>query len=440
MFFQRARELAAEEQRLGGRYRPPALRAMASGGDLASEIIQPVTTPVDGAVLPPTNYPPTFRRARAGTLPSNVHLAAQQRFGGSTLTSTAADAILESSQRQIVAPPASGLAPARPGLRHSTSVASSIAGRENSSRLRSESLTLPPGGLANNPFGNSLFSGPWLSSTNGNSNGYPMLEDLRSVTSIDSGVEDYDVHTLDYLGLDDHHRPAATMSELRNQAQAAIAGNLASNPARMRANTVSNPYRSRPSIPSTLMGETEEEGYEYDDQGYAGSHMVNYDQPLDNGYSSYMSKPLTNKTIDHLTTTRARAVSVGTLEDPMRSLQRRAESHSYINDLIQPSSGLVNNLSAGTLLKGDKLRGVHFTNGEVPTNSRAAAYLLAPGAPNRSVSPKSEGPTSQIQTPTRSLWIGNLDSAVTSEQLIRVFAPYGAIESLRLLPEKVGTT
>ncbi|KAH9930983.1 uncharacterized protein B0H18DRAFT_992159 [Fomitopsis serialis] len=42
-----------------------------------------------------------------------------------------------------------------------------------------------------------------------------------------------------------------------------------------------------------------------------------------------------------------------------------------------------------------------------------------------------------MQTPTRSLWIGNLDSSVTSEQLIHVFAPYGAIESLRLLPEKV---
>ena len=51
-------------------------------------------------------------------------------------------------------------------------------------------------------------------------------------------------------------------------------------------------------------------------------------------------------------------------------------------------------------------------------------------------SSKTENAT-QIQTPTRSLWIGNLDSSVTSEQLIHVFAPYGEIESLRLLPEKV---
>ena len=42
-----------------------------------------------------------------------------------------------------------------------------------------------------------------------------------------------------------------------------------------------------------------------------------------------------------------------------------------------------------------------------------------------------------IHTPTRSLRIGNINSSVTSEQLIHVFAPYGTIESLRLYPEKV---
>ncbi|CAD6922742.1 unnamed protein product [Tilletia controversa] len=44
--------------------------------------------------------------------------------------------------------------------------------------------------------------------------------------------------------------------------------------------------------------------------------------------------------------------------------------------------------------------------------------------------------TSNQQTPTRSLWIGNLDSSVTGQELTRAFAPYGAVESVRLLPEK----
>ena len=41
------------------------------------------------------------------------------------------------------------------------------------------------------------------------------------------------------------------------------------------------------------------------------------------------------------------------------------------------------------------------------------------------------------QQPTRSLWIGNLDPKTSTAELQAVFAPYGAIESLRLIPEKV---
>lgn len=47
------------------------------------------------------------------------------------------------------------------------------------------------------------------------------------------------------------------------------------------------------------------------------------------------------------------------------------------------------------------------------------------------------GGGSTPQVPTRSLWIGNLDVDATSEGLLHVFAPYGAIESVRMLPEKV---
>jgi protein JSN1 len=60
--------------------------------------------------------------------------------------------------------------------------------------------------------------------------------------------------------------------------------------------------------------------------------------------------------------------------------------------------------------------------------------LQPPSGQPRSLSPKGESP--QIQTPSRSLWIGNLDATATKETLLTVFSPYGAIESLRLLPEK----
>jgi len=330
---------------------------------------------------------------------------------------------------------------------------------ERNSRLRSGSLTLPTGGLSN-AFGPSIFSSSWLSTTNGTGSGFSVLDELRSVTSADSGADDFDVHTLDYLGLDDGHRPppAATISELRSQAQAAIAGNLAG-PARTRASTVSNPYRSRPAVAGSLLAtpaaEEEDEYFvdSYDALGYDRQHLNAYDAPNlqnDFGQSSYLAKGFKNT--DHLATNRPRAISVGILDDPMRSLQRRAtvsDAHAYLSELSHPSASvsLANNLgNPSGILKTDKLGSaragvspsVHFptSNNDIPIGRGASAYLLAPNNQNRSVSPKSEGPSAQLQTPTRSLWIGNLDSAVTSEQLIHVFAPYGAIESLRLLPEK----
>ena len=346
-------------------------------------------------------------------------------------------------------------------MRHSsTTVTPSLApptptaATERQSRLRSGSLTLLSGGLSN-AFGPSIFSSSWLSNSNSSGNGYSVLDDLRSASSTDLS-DDFKVPTLDYLGLDDNHRPppAATLSELRNQAQAAIAGNLA-NPSRMRASTVSNPYRSRTSASGSLLSTPaaeEEEDYfvdGYDSLTYDRQQI--YDMPItgDLVSSNYLNAGFKS---DNLAANRPRAISVGILDDPLRSIQRRAPSsdaHSYSNELSYSSANisLANNISnTSGILKTDKLSSarpggsptVHFPNGgDVPMGRGASAYLLAPSGQTRSVSPKSEGPSSQLQTPTRSLWIGNLDSAVTSEQLIHVFAPYGAIESLRLLPEKV---
>ena len=423
----------------------------------------------DSDITPPSVYPPGFRRARAGTLPSDVHLAAQ-RFAAASNTLSGTTPSTESfaeqtQQRQNANTPPSIVVPARPGLRHSatsvipaTTTGTPVGVVERNSRLRSGSLTLPSSGLTN-PFGPSIFSSSWLSSTNGPGSSFPVLDELRSVTSADS-ADDFDVHTLDYLGLDDSHRPppAATISELRTQAQAAIAGNLA-NPPRLRASTVSNPYRTRSSGPTSLLatpsGEDDDEFFEnYETQQlYERQRLSSYDGSISDAnllHSSYVAKGF--KQTDHLSpgnalASRPRAISVGTLDDPIRSIQRRVMMSEvqtpYLNDPTPATSTLSSLASPASILKSDtkvprntSSPTVHFPNGEV---SRASAYLVAPNSQGRAVSPKSEvnNNNSQTQTPTRSLWIGNLDSAVTSEQLIHVFAPYGAIESLRLLPEKV---
>ncbi|KAJ3118936.1 hypothetical protein HK100_000515 [Physocladia obscura] len=41
-----------------------------------------------------------------------------------------------------------------------------------------------------------------------------------------------------------------------------------------------------------------------------------------------------------------------------------------------------------------------------------------------------------FQTPTRSLWVGNLDATITATEILNLFSPYGPIESLRILPDK----
>lgn len=444
------------------RYRPPALRALASGGSPPNDSPSMSSTAGDGSSLPSTNYPPGFRRPRAGTLPSNVHLAAQ-RFAATSNTSTTSVTTSTSGsladQRQTpVGSTASSTnlaAPTRPTLRHATSVASTAATSavtERNSRLRSGSLTLPSGGLSG-AFGPGIFASSWLSSTNsGTGNGFSVLDELRSET----GPEDFGVHTLDYLGLDDaHHRqpapPAATISELRTQAQQAIAGNLA-NPNRTRANTVSV-YRTRPGpTGSSLMGTpAAEEDEEYFDN-YDDYNRQQYGA-YDDGYGTSEYVPKGFKAPDHLLPpTRPRAISVGILDNP-HPIQRRlttTDAPSY-HDLSHSNSNLAsysnNHGNNAGMMKPERMTasrsspGNHYSNGnnsDLPIGKGASAYLLAPSAQqNRSVSPKSEHQNNQAQTPTRSLWIGNLDSSVTSEQLIHIFAPYGAIESLRLLPEKV---
>jgi protein JSN1 len=243
------------------RYRPPALRALASGGSSPNEVSPSTTiTPTDSSSLPINTYSSGYRRARAGTLPSNMSLAAQQ-YAASNTPSPSTLTPRESFNDQLQLLPQSSAtppAPMRPALRHSASVASPIASTvsvltERSSRLRSGSLTTLPSTGLSNPFGSSIFSSSsWLTSS-GNNTAFPVLEEIRSM---DPGADDFDVHTLDYLGLDEthHHRPppAATISELRNQAQAVIAGNM-SNPSRLRAMTVSHPYRRMSTTGNSLL-------------------------------------------------------------------------------------------------------------------------------------------------------------------------------------------
>ncbi|QRW00737.1 RNA recognition motif protein [Ceratobasidium sp. AG-Ba] len=500
-FAKRARELQAQESLGGARYRPPALRNAKDAPMLEENITGSVVT--DSSALAPPSFPPGFRRARAGTLPSNVQLAAQRY--ASTLPAAPLSEFEQTNEitnNTNINMVTQGSA-ARPSLRHANSMAPSVPsatiGGERNSRLRSGSLTLPGAGLSN-AFGPSIFSSSWLPN---NGAGFPVLDEMRSITSGDSimGTDEYDVHTLDYLGLDDgpstHGRSIpipATVSELRNQAQAAIVGHQTQNPNRNRSQTISNFARARSGTTSMITAPTlersdDEEGdidYANPAGGYGRQQIDSYDGSggLYGGNSGYVAKGFRQS--QHLgpnssLLARPRAISVGVLDDPNRAAAQRRSAAAANAALEQPSASLhrktsysnmneVNqgilggNYSAapasilrqpsfnlddesGALYAGRLTRqnsaSVRFPSGDVTApqvgaNAGRQVHLSAPIArgESRSVSPKAEGMPNQIQTPSRSLWIGNLDPTMTGEDLARVFAPYGAIESFRLLPEK----
>lgn len=492
-YAKRAREMQQDDS-LSGRYRPPALRGMnPAGGRLSvsgessavgttlSAVVDDLapgsaTATTASAALPPSSFPTGFRRARAGTLPSNVQLAAQHYATSSpSPLDTPASEFPNNPPGDLTAmAPAPSLAPSRPGLRHAASVASAIPSAN--SRLRSGSLNIPAAGGLSNPFGSSIFSSGWLT----NNSGFPVLDELRSITSGDSQMDEYDVHTLDYLGLDDapfRTPPPATVSELRTQAQAAIASSLAQ-PARMRASTVSNPYRRRGvTLMSTPAVEIEEAAELDEDAQIYHHNLLEASDTLSpatamhmgGGTTPYIAKGF--KQSMHLGTAtgvRPRAISVGNLDDSSRiAAGRRAtvtegppglvRKPSY-NDLQPPQtagilstqgvqSQVINGIPTSILRQ--MVPNIQPSQANNRPNAQPAAsvgingnmkistsHLGAPQSMNsaRAVSPSRENAQGQI--PSRSLWIGNLDPAVTGEDLAHVFAPYGAIESFRLLPEK----
>ncbi|KAG9126372.1 hypothetical protein FRC07_003678 [Ceratobasidium sp. 392] len=500
-FAKRARELQAQESLGGARYRPPALRSAKDTPTLEESTGS--SAGADPSALAPPSFPPGFRRARAGTLPSNVQLAAQRY--ASTLPSAPMSEFEQTNEisNNTNLNMATQASVARPSLRHANSMAPTVSsttiGGERNSRLRSGSLTLPSTGLSN-AFGPSIFSSSWLSN---NGAGFPVLDEMRSITSGDSimGADEYDVHTLDYLGLDDgpsaHGRlmpVPATVSELCNQAQAAIVGHQTQNPSRNRSQTISNFARARSGTTSMITAPTiersddeEEDDYASPAGGYGRQRMDSFDgnSGLYGGNSGYVAKGFRQS--QHLgpnssLLARPRAISVGVLDDPNRAAAQRRSAAAANAALEQPSASLHrktsysnmsdanqgilggNNIYAAptsilrqpsfnlddensTVYTGRSVRqnpaSVRFPSGDVTApqmgaNAGRQVHLSAPIArgESRSVSPKAEGMPNQIQTPSRSLWIGNLDPAMTGEDLARVFAPYGAIESFRLLPEK----
>ncbi|TIA89544.1 hypothetical protein E3P99_01991 [Wallemia hederae] len=342
---------------------------------------------------------PSFRRARAGTLPSNLNSLPAQLPSLNLSQAGLSPAAIESLD----------YASQKPGLRHSHSSALNL---ERSPRLRSGSLTLPPSSpsvqrLAD-PFGSRFFY------SRSNSQIGAVGEEIRSS---DLPSEDACLRTLDYLGLDDppsapsSPRPNPTLTiPSNNQGQGQGFGKSISlnSPTRSRAYTLSTSKAADPFKPAFSTHAAHSSDHLHPG---AASMMSNGSGASNSGLGDFQSfpqaqpqDPLMNSFNSSVQTSRPRAISMGILDEP-------------------------------DVIRSPARSGVPFPDTQPhPLQQSFNSYDLEMSQLDDPYSSINQVQTQQV--PTRSLWIGGLDPRTTAQELMHVFAPYGAIESLRLLTDK----
>ncbi|CAG8484755.1 11222_t:CDS:2 [Racocetra fulgida] len=357
------------------------------------------------------SYSSSYRRTRADTLPS--------------------------LSRPIVGHhPTSSLSIATP-IGSSASAATLLTTPKPNSRLRSGSLTLPSASLSA-AFGPSIFTSGWSdhrSETNG-----PPTPPMQTPTTGDllRGDENNTVgKTLDYLGLDDHEHLKAT-------------GNLPKIKVDMKPSNAQN-YQSSVGSISSLPALRKDANRI---RSYSVSATAKYDDPPPTTtVSSNNLFPPGSAAVQqfHQNHSRPRAISLGILDLPNDiMLMRQGRNGQMYNDLPEtgqgsntPSRSLGGEQLVGTMLmaamegKKKQQQQIHIEDDYLlPDHDELDHNRSGVSSPHDHTPDHSQQSTPPPQTPTRSLWIGNIDPNLSTQDLMQLFSPYGSIESLRLLPDK----
>lgn len=379
-------------------------------------------------------------------------------------------------------------------------LATSSADSMSANRLRSGSLTLADNGVGSNSgngFGSVFYSG---AAPRSQLNQVLGSKDLRMITSHtssngSSGADEYvTFSTMDYLGLggaDNSETPRATTfgfekgpalpsasnsQRLQAQAQAQASASqttaAASSANRNRANTVSNytrpAYKSASSfqdlISAANLGEDRDPSRPiglYDDYSrynmmptLSGSGLDGYAKPSTTTGSADIKGFKDSALLNSLS--RPRATTIGMLDSPNlrnavatgglahnshkvgSSVDIGGYADAYDNASSAPFVPTTRN-DRGFASMHQAIAPRHNASQSISSNFSAASGLQDDGL-SRSGGKGAANNLSadnQGQQPTRSLWLGNLDVMTTTNDLMQVFAQYGTIESLRLLPEKV---
>lgn len=254
---------------------------------------------------------------------------------------------------------------------------------------------------------------------------------------------------------------------------------LASLAGRMRASTVSGmtpAIRPPPSIRRTSPFESHEDSYDENGADSAGMRDDDYSVPLGSANSMISQYAMNSGRVGRMIHT-----ADPLLHHDMHESSNPSPVYSTMLNAGSPGVGMLSNRPRASTLAGASLLGAGSLSGSGQVGLGALNGISASVARNRAgtmaglskhpvflnslsgdandlglnhgygsmdnnnwlsgsrpMTPEGgvSGGLAPMQQPSRSLWIGNLDPTTSAQELMSVFAVYGAIESLRLLPDK----
>jgi len=437
----RAREIQVEEG-----VAPPSLWGPMSTGTSSSSLRDreniipespqsngfPEPTPVTSTEF----QSPVTRRARAGTLPS--------RFSpGGMSTTPPAIASIPSTSRPSPAPsPFKANPPQTPDINE---LQPSVT--ETKSRLRSGSLNIPPRTNYVNPFGPSIFASSWSqtrerSHTN---SGLPQIPSSPAHSSFSKDDEGSHMapRTLDYLGLVDTPqtsraalaRPTGLDILMEGQrAAAAMQPFLTDLSGMQRLNRMRSYSVNAKEKYAADEEEEEESRHMYSSQhsgtatpqggslGALAAQAQAHAQVMALAAFAQNMNPMNMGSMNSMnslpTPSRPRARTAGVLDSPPVN---RLKSY-----LATPSK-------LDSMTSASDLRNEYF---DISGSFDALKFAAMNPQPSSGEGGLASIEESQLEGPTRSLWLGNIPASTTTTSLIHIFQPFGTVESARVLTHK----
>ncbi|KAF2862434.1 ARM repeat-containing protein [Piedraia hortae CBS 480.64] len=388
LFPRRAREIQAQEGVSPSARRPPTI-----GSGHSTPLRETIPESPGSDSFPDfdsaatVSTPPATRRARAGTVPS--------RFPGLSSQSL----LLPKSSR-----PTPSSSPYYPGTPSSEQAKGGVQSANSAllSRLRAGSLPHRSYISGANPFGSTLFASSWMASRE-RANTLHSIRSSDAPSSPHDSPADNDVRTLDYLGLAETPSVPSLSNGVTIEQLAAL--NAFNN------KNLANRFRSY----SVNAKERYDDGEDDDMDQYDPLQTYPPATAAEAAHAAAVHEAVRQHNLEVqafatlASASRPRARTAGVLDSPVRAMR---------SAYVQVPSRLDNSISASGLHEGDGSDYDGLSN--AMQNMQLNSFELEGG----------------LETPTRSLWLGNIPSSTTISSLEVLFSPFGPIEFARVLTHK----